>query len=353
MLIAIFITNRTTIGDFQLYYRAACIILDPSVANSLVYSSLNFDKYAIPWLNTAGFPYSMAAAYILAPLAFLPYFWAKTTFIFIDLIAYLVAVGLLLRNLGAAKRWFFYPIALSLLWFPFFMDVINGQINSILFLLVVLATFATTKNKPVLAGILIGLAALFKLFPLAIALVLGIKNWRIWVACAATFAVSFLIPGSTLWLASISHLPSQAYTPAHQYFSRFGLYWFWVYSAAIGAITAITAWRARHIEFIYLASLAIPGAFLAAPIVEIYHLVFLMLPYLYLFAAMQKDKFGIIILSLSAFAIYFVMYCLWTIDPIQYAGLVLLWIVAIVQVNRSIRNMSGCTIEASIVAKTE
>ncbi|MEA4925052.1 MAG: glycosyltransferase family 87 protein [Syntrophomonadaceae bacterium] len=335
LIITVSIVAYTVGGDFPIFYHVAKIILDPNAPNSQIYDFLTSDQYSIPQTTPCTYYfYSMAASYILAPLALLPYYWAKTLFIFLDFIAYIVAVGIILYNLGAKERWFFYPLALSILWFPFVMDIASGQINSILFLSIVLAVCAANKNKTILAGVILGLAALFKLFPIAIAMVLGLKNWRILAACVATIAISFLIPDSLFWIHSLASRPAGYIPDIYKYLNNLGIYWFWLYSAIVGLITAIVAWRARHVDYFSLASLAIPATFLAAPIIEIYHLTILIFPYYYLLVAMKKDRIYILLLGLSAIAIYCAISILWTVNRVQFAGLLLLWIIALIQTNR-------------------
>jgi hypothetical protein len=313
--------------DFPVFYRAAAIILDPSTPNGSVYSTVGIDKYALPeQTESNAYIYSMAAAYILAPLALMPYFVAKASLIFVNIIAYFFAVTIVMRLVGASGRWFLYPLALSFIWLPFDENLIFGQINAILLLLVTLAVLAAFRKRPALAGVLLALAALFKIFPLAIAMVLGLKNWRILAACAVTFGMSFLIPGSGQWLAAMANIYSGGYTDIYQYFSQFGPIWFWLYAGTLGGLTALITYHSKSADYPLVASLAIPAALLAMPIVEFYHFTMLIFPFIYLLAICKTHKVFIVMLILSIATICSSVAV--DVQPIQFAGLFTLWLVA-------------------------
>lgn len=270
--------------DFPVFYRAASSVLDSETAGSAVYDFAEINKYPVQELDTGGaFIYSLAAAYFMAPLALLPYYTAKALIIFLGILSYFTSVIIILRLAGFFGSKQLCLLALSLFWFPFIRDLRFAQINSIMLLLVVLGIYLALK-RPLLAGMFIGIASLFKLSPLAIAMVLGLKNWRIFAGCFAVFAASFTLPGASVWFTAISNIYPSGKTPMYLYLSQIGLGWFAIYVALIAGLTALVAYKAKDTEYLALASLAVPSMFLCAPVIEQTHLTFLILPFLWLLA---------------------------------------------------------------------
>ena len=71
--IASFLANYTYNTDFPSFYRAANIILDPAVPDTTVYEmSDTANRYEIPEKFVL-FRFSIPVAYMIAPLALLPY----------------------------------------------------------------------------------------------------------------------------------------------------------------------------------------------------------------------------------------------------------------------------------------
>jgi hypothetical protein len=140
---SVFLSHYTYNTDFGVYYYAASTILDPNTPNISVYDIDTANKYSIPEaIENAGFPYSMPAAYIMAPLALIPYFKAKAAMIFINILMYLSAIIIALKMGRASGRWFAYPLALLCLWWPFIQNMRQGQVNGILLFLIALAVLA-------------------------------------------------------------------------------------------------------------------------------------------------------------------------------------------------------------------
>lgn len=290
---SVFLSHYTYNTDFGVYYYAASTILDPNTPNISVYDIDTANKYSIPeatQLHGFTFIYSMPVAYIMAPLALIPYFKAKAAMIFINILMYLSAITIALKMGRASGRWFAYPLALLCLWWPFIQNMRQGQVNGILLFLIALAVFAATKNRPTICGIFLAIAALFKLFPIAIAMLLGIKNWRIFASCIVTFGISFLIPGSLKWFQAISNSYGGSYAPIYLWLKQIGLVWFWVYAAAIAGFSALVVYRAKDANYPLLTSFAIPAVFLTMPIMQYYHLTLLAFSYSYIIVITKKSN---------------------------------------------------------------
>jgi hypothetical protein len=277
-LFSVFASRVTVDSDFPVFYRAAKTILDPNAPNAALYLPPNCAKYPTPEREDSpgAFLYSPAAAYLLAPLAFLPYYTAKAVMIFLDAIAYLVSVWILARHRGFAGRLFFYTLALSLLWLPFLQDIRSGQLNAVLLLLITGAACAANRNSFGVAGFLLGIATLFKLFPFAVALLLGLKNRRIIGSCAATLAATLLIPGSHDWFPAIGAIVKN-YSPLYLFLFHHGVGWYYLFVMLVAGITAVTVRRCVFPDHFILLALAMPAILLVMPIIEYYHYIFLVL----------------------------------------------------------------------------
>lgn len=275
--------------DFPAVYRTATMIADPNTPNTEIYTyNPDANRYDKPY-KFLEYRYSMLIAYLMAPLAYLPYNIAKGVMIYVDVLAYLGAVSLCLRLLGASGRWFVYPLALSTLWPPFICEVRYAQVNSIMFFLVAAGVYFATNKRPGLGGALIGFACLFKIFPIAVALILGIKNWRIMAGAAVVIGLALLLPGTPEWINSFFNQPfvSTLYSPI---LKLTGYTWFIVFAACIAGAAAFIAYRHREAEYITLTALAITAMLLTMPIMEYHYYTFLVLPICYLLSVISPQE---------------------------------------------------------------
>ena len=328
---SVFLSHYTYNTDFQAYYYAARTILDPNTPNISVYDIDTANKYSIPEaseIHAFAFIYSMPVAYIISPLALMTYFKAKSAMIFINILMYLAAIAIALRLGGASRRWFAYPLALLCLWWPFIQNMRQGQVNGILLFLIALAVLAATKNRPTICGIFLAIAALFKLFPIAIAMVLGIKNWRIFASCILAFGVSFLIPGSLKWFQVISNIYGGAYSPIYLWLKQFGFIWFWIYAATMAGFSALIVYLAKDANYPILTSFAIPAVFLTMPIMEYDHLTLLAFSYSYIIVTTKMSNHLLItstILSFILISTSFFFFNLLILKIIVSFGLAVFW----------------------------
>ena len=297
--------------DFPVYYYVASTILDPQASHEDVYRypEDTQNKYSIPEKKEARdlFPYSIPAAYVFAPLALMPYYTAKTTMILVNMIAYVFAVATILRSSNATSREITWGTAISCLWLPFLHTLGYAQINALILLLVTSAVLAVTRGYPYVCGGLLACAALFKLFPLAIALVLGLRNRRILIGFSVVFGASFFVPGSTAWISTLSNfMKEDVRLPTYLWLKSISPVLIYVYPAFIGIVTALIALFAKDDDYSLLTSFAIPAAFLAMPRLGYYHLTLLAFPYGYLFASKQYRNWPLMgFLFLSAIVLGF------------------------------------------------
>ena len=332
--LSVFLSYYTYNTDFTAYYYAASTILDSNTPNISIYDIDITNKYSIPEATEFhGFRFisSMPVAYIIAPLALMPYFKAKSVMIFINILMYLGAITITLKMGGASGRRLAYPLALLCLWWPFIHSMRHGQVNGIILCLIAIAVLAAAKNHPTICGIFLAVAALFKLFPIAIAMLLGVKNWRIFASCIVAFGVSFIIPGSLKWFQAISNtLPrfNFLYTPLYLWLKQFGFGWYWVYAATIAGFSALLVYRSKNANYPLIASFAIPSVFLVMPHMEYTHLTLLAFSYSYIMVTTINSIHLLLISTILSFILIstsFFFFNLLVLNIIVSFGLALFW----------------------------
>jgi hypothetical protein len=162
--------------------------------------------------------------------------------IFINIILYLAAIALVLKF---KKR---CPVAgLCIPSCPRGSGFLlcresGGQVNSVILFLIVLATYSAEKQRSVLSGLLFAVAALFKLFPLAAATVLRVRNRRIPAYCTLFFVVSCLIPGSMKWFTAIGNMYKADSMFTYLLFSKKHLAWLsLLYAVGVAGLSVLMA----------------------------------------------------------------------------------------------------------------
>ena len=173
----------------------------PAVANQVAHAYFVTSLYPPPQLV-------LAALYALAPAPLDEALWVAT-----NLVAAAVAVIVLLRMVARI-----HPVATPVFWLivlcftPLFEDLRLGQRGGLLLMLAVLA-MATIATRPVLAGVLAGLATSLKFYPGAMAL--GVnprKQWRFMASLAvssiAVLGASFIPFGSPVFYLVKVLIPS-------------------------------------------------------------------------------------------------------------------------------------------------
>jgi hypothetical protein len=338
ILVSVLFSYKTYNTDFPLYYYVASTILDPQTSNEDVYRypEDRGNKYSIPEKTEVKDPflYSIPAAYFLAPLAWMPYYTAKTTMIFLNIVAYLFAVAMILKLSNVSSREITWGLAISCLWLPFLHTLVFAQINALILLLVALGVLAVSRGYPYLCGVLIAFASLIKLFPLAIALVLGLRNRRVLVGFSVVFGASFLVPGSTKWMSTMyDFVNEEVRLPTYLWLKAVNPVLVSLYPVLIGIVTAWITIIAKDDDYPLLASFAIPAVFLAMPRLGYYHLTLLMFTYGYLFSSKKYRSWPLMgFLFFSAVVLGFprpgpVSHFVFPISHIMYFALFSLWVV--------------------------
>jgi hypothetical protein len=126
---------------------------------------------------------------LVLPLARLDYPEATLIWNLLSLAAFLVSLGLIAHQLRIpVSRWAVFPlVALLLSNGPFRHQVSQGQFNFFLLLLLTGTWAADRSGRPWLAGVLLGMATVLKLFPAFLVLYFVLRRqWRAVVAAGAT-----------------------------------------------------------------------------------------------------------------------------------------------------------------------
>src|SRR6202162_3038521 len=162
----------------------------------------NFVRNHVPWdwSLSSGYLYPPAFAVFLIPLT-----WVSNDLavrIWLVLIQAAIAASLLIvySVIGRPRRGELLCLAAVMTtFFPLASSVLTGTMNSLLLLLLTGAWATWHRRQDVLSGVLIGAAAVFKLFPLALLPYLAWRrHWKLLAAGGVTgFARPLLRPGGS------------------------------------------------------------------------------------------------------------------------------------------------------------
>jgi hypothetical protein len=175
------------------------------------------------------------------PLALLDYLAASTVWNLLSLIAIAASLALILRELRfPLAAWSILPIAtLTLLCNPLRAQVIYGQWNALLLMLLTLGWVADRRDQYQRAGFWVAVAATLKLFPFFFLVYFAIRGrWRAVLACS--------LWGVVVSLVTVVTLGFDAYRDYYSYvlptLKQFQAYWsnssmtaFWLKNFSTGA----------------------------------------------------------------------------------------------------------------------
>jgi alpha-1,2-mannosyltransferase len=179
--------------DFSVYLGAARSI----AAGASPYA--HFDPSTVVM---SGFIYPPFAALVVSPLAALSDRTAVSLWLVLELLCTIAAAVILART-ALPKGWPRVELGLlaALTFAPATYNYWHGQINPLIFLLLVLAYRAYVRDRDVVCGVCIGLAAGIKLAPVVLVLLLLRRHW--WRGTAAalvtgglTAVVGFVLLGA-------------------------------------------------------------------------------------------------------------------------------------------------------------
>jgi len=170
--------------DFQDYLFAAQQITtggDP-------YANFIRNHVAWDWSLSSGYLYPPAFAVLLIPLTWISNDLAVRIWLFLIQAAVLASLLIVYRVIGRPTRAELLAIvAVLTTFFPLANTVLAGTMNSLLLLLLTGAWACWQWRRDVTGGVLVGAAAIFKLFPAALLPYLAWRrHWKLLAAAAAT-----------------------------------------------------------------------------------------------------------------------------------------------------------------------
>jgi len=173
--------------DYAFFYYAFHSVLHHQVSFRALYDI----NTQVSWLQRFHYPLNHFNQYVYPPqfavlfawLGALPFYLSAVIWMLISALAYFGGLFCLVRLLWPKVRriHLIALFVLALVVTPFEIDLIAGNVNSILFFTMAFAFYMLYgKNRPRLAGISLGLAVLFKVTPLALLLVFVLRRqWRV------------------------------------------------------------------------------------------------------------------------------------------------------------------------------
>lgn len=291
----VFVEYQPMFGDFISFWTSSYLVLKGQAAQAYDYSVLN--EIQLRMYDQGGLPFMYPPTWLLvvSPVALLSYNPAALVYEGLQALALVVACRFLVR--GEAPLWI-------LVAFPAVMfGIMHGQNTALNTALLAGAFAALDRNRPLLAGLLIGLLSykpqIGVLIPIAL---LAGREYRVFAAAAITTlafaAVSWLVFGTEVWRAFFETIGfarewlMSGQVPANKYASILG----WLRQFGIGntagmivqsgfALTAAAAviwsWRA-DLPLTVRAGLLVTGTCLATPYLLDYDLGVLVIPALML-----------------------------------------------------------------------
>jgi Glycosyltransferase family 87 len=150
----------------------------------------NFIRNHVPWdwSLSSGYLYPPAFAVILIPLTWVSNDLAVRIWLLLIQAAIAASVLIVYAVIGRPRRGELLCLAAVMTtFFPLSSTVLTGSMNSLLLLLLTGAWACWQRRKDVLSGVLVGAAAVFKLFPLALLPYLAWRrHWKLLGAVGVT-----------------------------------------------------------------------------------------------------------------------------------------------------------------------
>jgi Glycosyltransferase family 87 len=166
----------------------------------------NFIRNHVPydWSLSSGYLYPPAFALFLIPLTWISNDLAVRLWLLLIQAAVLLSLLIVYRIIGRPSRGEVLSLAAVLTtFFPLANSVLAGAMNSLLLLLLTGAWMAWQRRADVASGVLVGAAAVFKLFPLAL---LPYLTWRRhWRLVGAVVVIGLAGIGLGLLATSLDH----------------------------------------------------------------------------------------------------------------------------------------------------
>jgi hypothetical protein len=166
----------------------------------------NFIRNHVPWdwSLSSGYLYPPAFAVFLIPLTWVSNDLAVRIWLLLIQAAVVASLMIVYTVIGRPKRAeLLCLVAVMTTFFPLASSVLTGSMNTLLLLLLTGAWAFWQRRKDVLGGVLVGTAAVFKLFPLALLPYLAWRrHWKLLAAVGVTGLAGLLLG---LAVTSVAH----------------------------------------------------------------------------------------------------------------------------------------------------
>jgi hypothetical protein len=166
----------------------------------------NFIRNHVPWdwSLSSGYLYPPAFAVFLIPLTWVSNDLAVRIWLLLIQAAVVASLVIVYTVIGRPKRAeLLCLVAVMTTFFPLASSVLTGSMNTLLLLLLTGAWAFWQRRKDVLGGVLVGTAAVFKLFPLALLPYLAWRrHWKLLAAVGVTGLAGLLLG---LAVTSVAH----------------------------------------------------------------------------------------------------------------------------------------------------
>ncbi|TME25466.1 MAG: DUF2029 domain-containing protein [Chloroflexi bacterium] len=150
----------------------------------------DFIRNHVPWdwSLSSGYLYPPAFAVTLIPLTWISNDLAVRIWLFVIQAAVLASLVIIYRVIGSPRRAeMLAVVAVLTTFFPLANTVFAGTMNSLLLLLLTGAWACWLRRRDVVSGALVGIAAIFKLFPLALLpYLVWRRHWKLVAAVSLT-----------------------------------------------------------------------------------------------------------------------------------------------------------------------
>lgn len=237
---------------------------------------------------------------------------------------------------GTLRTWYWLPLLTLALSNPFVQHLLMGQLSIFLTLLLLGMVWADDRDRPIVAGLLLGLATALKLFPGLFLLYFATqRKWRTVFVASLTFLGINVVGAAVLGLQAYEHFYRLAMPEVLRYrdfWTNYSLtgWWFklldgssgqtipmWTNGtaarvgafASVALVMGVTAWTARRAgerREARRTSLALffPMVILAAPVAWDHYFLLLLWPGLHLALRTPVGSAGCWVLRIAAFFLW-------------------------------------------------
>ncbi|MES2208718.1 MAG: glycosyltransferase family 87 protein [Chloroflexota bacterium] len=202
LLIAALAGQPPTFNDFHSYWLAGRLLLEGRSPYDLEAMRTLGQAEGLPFVLGTGYSYPIPFAFLMIPFALLPFELAVLLFTVISVVGFGCVVGwwLIRHHPDASRRRLMAAAALAGLFPPVYGTIANGQANLVVLVPLGFGLALVAGDRPSgrIGGSLLGVAAIVKIVPAALAIVLLLARRWTPVLALSVVAVGALIAADAL-----------------------------------------------------------------------------------------------------------------------------------------------------------